>query len=66
MVMRTMKDLHKLCPEIIDSSQILEMRREEVDKVYTNSSHNLNPNCDNLFILIKTIANSCLTISTTL
>ncbi|AAB65493.1 hypothetical protein; 35160-37580 [Arabidopsis thaliana] len=33
MVMRTMKDLHKLCPEIIDSSQILEMRREEVDKV---------------------------------
>ncbi|EFH68875.1 hypothetical protein ARALYDRAFT_471241 [Arabidopsis lyrata subsp. lyrata] len=33
MVMRTMKDLHKLCPEIIDSSQILNMRRAEVDKV---------------------------------
>jgi len=36
MVMRTMKDLHKLCPEIIDSSQILEMRREEVDKLLDN------------------------------
>ncbi|KAG7591252.1 hypothetical protein ISN45_Aa01g002990 [Arabidopsis thaliana x Arabidopsis arenosa] len=36
MVMRTMKDLHKLCPEIIDSSQILHMRRAEVDKLLDN------------------------------
>ncbi|KFK43399.1 hypothetical protein AALP_AA1G121000 [Arabis alpina] len=33
MVIRTMKDLHKLCPEIVDSSQILAIRRADVDKL---------------------------------
>ncbi|XP_010474562.1 PREDICTED: uncharacterized protein At4g04980-like [Camelina sativa] len=33
MVMHTMKDLQKLCPEIIHSSHISEIRRANVDKV---------------------------------
>ncbi|KAL1222863.1 hypothetical protein V5N11_022166 [Cardamine amara subsp. amara] len=34
MVMRTMKDLHKVCPKIVESSQLLlDIRRAEADKV---------------------------------
>ncbi|CAN8294287.1 unnamed protein product [Cochlearia groenlandica] len=33
MVMRTMKDLNKLCPEIVDSSRIIDMSRDNVDKL---------------------------------
>ncbi|XP_010475994.1 PREDICTED: uncharacterized protein At4g04980-like isoform X2 [Camelina sativa] len=36
MVMRTMNDIHRLCPEIVTSSQILDMRRAEVDKLLNN------------------------------
>ncbi|ESQ35746.1 hypothetical protein EUTSA_v10009997mg [Eutrema salsugineum] len=33
MVMRTMKDLHKLCPEIVESSHLLDIRRTDIDKL---------------------------------
>ncbi|CAA7020794.1 unnamed protein product [Microthlaspi erraticum] len=33
MVMRTMKDLNKLCPEIVENSQTLDIRREDIDKL---------------------------------
>ncbi|CAN8305558.1 unnamed protein product [Cochlearia groenlandica] len=33
MVVRTMKDLHKLCPEIVEISQIIDIRHVEVDKL---------------------------------
>ncbi|XP_019095203.1 PREDICTED: uncharacterized protein At4g04980-like isoform X1 [Camelina sativa] len=36
MVMRTMNDIHRLCPETVTSSQILDMRRAEVDKLLDN------------------------------
>ncbi|EOA39672.1 hypothetical protein CARUB_v10008313mg [Capsella rubella] len=36
MVTRTMNDIHKLCPEIVQKSQIHDMRRAEVDKLLEN------------------------------
>ncbi|XP_010430098.1 PREDICTED: uncharacterized protein At4g04980-like isoform X2 [Camelina sativa] len=47
MVMHTMKDLQKLCPEIIHSSHISEIRRANVDKVL-----------DHFFKALKSIGDS--------
>ncbi|EOA34013.1 hypothetical protein CARUB_v10021509mg [Capsella rubella] len=47
MVMHTMKDLQKLCPEIIHSSHISEIRRANVDKVL-----------DHFFNALKSIGDS--------
>ncbi|KAL1226396.1 hypothetical protein V5N11_005319 [Cardamine amara subsp. amara] len=47
MVMLTMKDLQKLCPEIIHSSHISEIRRENIDKVL-----------DHFFYALKSIGDS--------
>ncbi|CAD5315961.1 unnamed protein product [Arabidopsis thaliana] len=47
MVMHTMKDLQKICPEIIHSSHIMEIRRANVDKVL-----------DHFFNALKSIGDS--------
>ncbi|XP_010458483.1 PREDICTED: uncharacterized protein At4g04980-like [Camelina sativa] len=49
MVMRTMNDIHRLCPQIVTSSQILDMRRAEVDKLL-----------DNFYNALKSIGDSCM------